>query len=722
MVEWFGKRARRGLGVTLALGLFLLPSLAWATTQVGDVELQAWYRQRHTFQTDSFDHVDWVQWRNEVFGWLVYDDIVRDGLLFDQIKVPFVQYATLNARYRFRYDPVYQIRDHFDNIYDDETKGRFIIPENGFRDIFVDLDFGQMGPGRLSARIGNQQLIWGEADLFRSLDAINPLQLNQTTGVGEKLDDLRFPLPIFKLLYDIGTVGQYLSEVTFEGFYTPAYRTSHVKLLVDNALHIPFHVKACWKDGKSVPYSVENCKDSRQFLPYRPNWLPWRRTRHPWSIIRHGSTNHADAYVFGCVPGTPCRSDVANERTSVFANHVKGNHHFDLRGWDQHAGGVRLLAKTFFNVDFTLNYLYIYNLVSSADSADLFRNKTWGDLRPELVYGDFGIIPDGNGGVLPPAGNFEEGLRRCLSRTGKAGDGGGRLQASPNRRDSTILTGADLHGFDWPERRLDANGNPLPGAQPHAARLPLTTCANGLVPQWGTNVFGLTATYNDFNYTGAVFRTEQSISTRETQLMFPPDSPNPRIIDGKPCLAGDPCYDKLTKRAFKTRLSKSTWVWRGMLAMDMLKAYDSYWLLRWTRYLPGQLGTNQSFVSAQWFWVYKAEANANGRHIGTGSLGLPGVEGERWYRWDYLLTLGTGGYGYFRGKLESRMAVVYEPRAQQTLLYGEWWWRNLLGYEPLEVSFGVSWKPSSRHDESWTALQFYTNRDLLWAQFTLYLL
>ncbi len=709
---------RGGRGLVFVLGLLFFPSLAWTTTQVGDMELQLWYRMRHTLQTDSFDHVEWVQWRNEVFGWLVYDPLVDYGQLFGKIEVPLIERAVLNARYRLRYDPVYQIRDHFDHIYDDEEKGSFIIPENGFRDVFVDLEFGQVGPGFFSARIGNQQIIWGEADLFRSLDAINPLHIDQTTGVGEKLDELRAPIFALKLLYDIGTVGTWFSDIAFETWYSPRYRTTHEKLIVEQGWRLPFHMKACWKDGRAVPFRFDNCKDSRKFLPFRPEWLPWRRTRHPWSLARVGSQLKKDSPVMGCVPGTLCRSDVFGERTSGIVNLSKGEFRHHLRGWDRHSGGIRILGRTFFNLDFTLNYMYIYNVYGSLDTASLF-NDTFGNLRPDIVYGDFGIIPDGKGGVLPPAGDFATGLRRCLSPTGKTNDGGGRL----NPKEATILTGADLQGFDWPERLLDANGNPLPGAQPHAARPPITTCARGIHQQPGTNIVGFTLTYNDFDYTGAVFRVEQSISTKEGLNVFPPGSPNPRIIDGKPA---DPSFEapfsEFANRSFKNRLLKTTWVWRGMLAMDLLKAYSNYWLLRWTRHLPGALGTNQSFLSFQWFWTYYGQAIANSLWNATGSTGRPGQRGHRHYRWNHLLTLGTSGYGYFNGRMEQRMAVVYEPRGKQTLLFGQWWWRNLLGYRALEVSFGVSWRPSSGNDDSWTLLEFYTDRDSLWAEVTYYFL
>src|SRR5947207_1014633 len=153
-----GKRAV--LSVILGLLSLLIWSTAvWASTRVGDAELQMWYRQRQTFHTDGGQHFDWDQWRNEIFGWFIYDPLVDNGRLFGQMDVPLVQHAVLNARYRFRFDPVYLIRDHFGKIYDNDERNNFVIPENGFRDLFVDLDFGHVGPGSFSLRVGNQQIV-----------------------------------------------------------------------------------------------------------------------------------------------------------------------------------------------------------------------------------------------------------------------------------------------------------------------------------------------------------------------------------------------------------------------------------------------------------------------------------------------------------------------------------------------------------------------------------
>ena len=89
--------------------LFLLSTVTWASTRLGqDIEVQAWYRTRNTFQTDGKEHFDWVQWRNEAFVWLTYDNLVENGRLkLGNVPIPFVESGALSARFRARVDPVY---------------------------------------------------------------------------------------------------------------------------------------------------------------------------------------------------------------------------------------------------------------------------------------------------------------------------------------------------------------------------------------------------------------------------------------------------------------------------------------------------------------------------------------------------------------------------------------------------------------------------------------
>ena len=95
--------------------------------------------------------------------------------------------------------------------------------------------------------------------------------------------------------------------------------------------------------------------------------------------------------------------------------------------------------------------------------------------------------------------------------------------------------------------------------------------------------------------------------------------------------------------------------------------------------------------------------------------------GCRENHWNHFFTLGLGGQGYFKSKLEQRLAIAYEPRGQQWLLYGQWWWRNFFNL-PVDLSMGTSWFPSSRMDNSWTLLNYFTNRNLVWLEATYYIL
>ena len=169
------------------------------------------------------------------------------------------------ARYRFRADPVWAIRDSYKKRYDKHERKSYLFPENGFRDLFLDLDFGQVGVGKLSARIGNQQIVWGESDLYRSIDVINPLRIDQNQGAGEKFDEFRSPIWALKLNYSIGNVGSLFSNVYIEPFYSPGFRGPTSNLINDGLLfRAPFHLKGCLDNNNNlIPYSAQACSFRR---------------------------------------------------------------------------------------------------------------------------------------------------------------------------------------------------------------------------------------------------------------------------------------------------------------------------------------------------------------------------------------------------------------------------------------------------------------------------
>jgi len=55
----------------------------------------------------------------------------------------------------------------------------------------------------------------------------------------------------------------------------------------------------------------------------------------------------------------------------------------------------------------------------------------------------------------------------------------------------------------------------------------------------------------------------------------------------------------------------TTPVWRSMVGFDLQQSLASYHGLGWMRHLPGQIGTQQSFLSFQWLMQYNFEGLSN---------------------------------------------------------------------------------------------------------------
>jgi hypothetical protein len=745
------KRFGMGILVGVFLGIMgMLTDVAstWASTRVGNMELQMWYRTRNTFHTNGGDDFNWVQWRNEVFLWLVYDKMVDNGKVFGQYAVPLVENATLNARYRFRADPVYAIRQHFRNLYDRQERYSFIFPENGFRDLFADLDFGEVGPGYLSARIGNQQIVWGESDLFRSIDVINPLRIDQNQGAGEKFDEFRTPLLALKLLYNIGNVGDSLANVAIEPFWTPRYRTGSSDLILEGGYRLPRHIKACLDENdREVPYDPVTCarlrssNGERVFVNYRPGYIGNRRVRHPWSIFWAGNNPRNASVDFACVTQF-CSPDVAGDRQSLFVNINQGKERHVLNGWGRHAGGVRITGTSVWGVDWSLNYAYIYTgETGSFDINGIFdaTGPFAGKINPNRVYGDFGALPGLDGAIAPPAGTFEEGLRRCASDNGKTQNSKGpsaknSINGVPplrgHKAGATLLTGGDLYGYNDPRRfrknnprgALADDGNPLPGRH-QATRVPVTFCAPAKHDFLRSHVSGFTLTYNDFDYTGMVFRVEESYSTKEPiRYAAPGFGPN-TSLGIKPFV-------------IREDIDKTTGVWRSMLGFDLLRSYKFF---SYIPFLHRSFSEQAWFLSGQWLMenTWNNIANNFCQNVDNIGNGITREQAEartatgkktysnprcRRYRFNHLFTLGFVNQGLFGSRLETRNAVAFEPRDKQYLLFSQWWWRNVMGYRNLELSAGVAWYPGSGIGESWSGIQHFADRDQLWLEMTYYLL
>ncbi|MEW6442311.1 MAG: DUF1302 family protein [bacterium] len=160
---------------------------------------------------------DLVQWRN--LGILEVNHDLEALTRELAILYPF-RVLKVRAKYhlvgRFLYEAVYDVgpealqdvaeRDP-ENI--DRFKQAYDLWE-----LYLDLSRGP-----LFIRLGRQNLAWGETDIFRLLDGINPLD-NTFGGPFEDLDDRRIPLWMLRGSYNFGRVGP-VSTLTLEGFWVP---------------------------------------------------------------------------------------------------------------------------------------------------------------------------------------------------------------------------------------------------------------------------------------------------------------------------------------------------------------------------------------------------------------------------------------------------------------------------------------------------------------------
>jgi hypothetical protein len=288
------------------------------------------------------------------------------------------------------------------------------------------------------------------------------------------------------------------------------------------------------------------------------------------------------------------------------------------------------------------------------------------------------------------------------------------------------LVGADLFGYNDPGRfrsnnrngALRPDGNPV--ASRHNAARPLrTNCLAAQHDYVWSHVPGFTLTYNDFEYTGMVFRVEQSFSTKE-------------VIRKNPNTAGP----KLQNRLVSDNFDRYTGIWRSMVGFDLLKSIPSF---RYIPFLHRSFSEQSWFISGQWLmqnhWnnvsnnfcqnvdkagnQYTEDQVRADRAAGLRSYSTPSCKRERW---NHLLTLGLANQGLFGSRVETRNAAVFEPRSQETLFFSQWWWRNVLGYPNVELSTGVAWFTGSNQSSSWSSLQQFSDRDSFWFEFTYYLL
>ncbi|MFO7962458.1 MAG: DUF1302 family protein [Desulfobacterales bacterium] len=164
--------------------------------------------------TDGFTFPDVDAWELVQHRNIAYVEFNHDLGELGRTGVDF-KYHLLG---RFLYEGIY---DYGPEEYQDAAE----VESDEFDDIAEDADlweaYADISRGPLFVRIGRQTLAWGETDIFRLLDNINPLD-NTYGFIFEDLDDRRIPLDMIRASYNIGRVG-IIRNFGLEGFWSPGF-------------------------------------------------------------------------------------------------------------------------------------------------------------------------------------------------------------------------------------------------------------------------------------------------------------------------------------------------------------------------------------------------------------------------------------------------------------------------------------------------------------------
>jgi hypothetical protein len=615
-------------------------------------EISARMSTQNSFQHNGADNINWVQWRNELRFDLKYE------LLPYGESLGILKTANFNMLYRARYDAVYDIRDSYGRRGYDRDDFRF--PEGKYpRELFMDFGFsGFLEP--LSVRLGRQHVVWGEADLFRSLDVVNPLNITQNGIVGEDFADYREPLWIAKFLWQIGELGP-ISQAGLEFFYSP------------NSIPFADRRMLITGDARRIHTDTNNVIDGFD----RHTVLPFKQIRHPWEIVRIGSGRAFD----GRTIDAP--SSVINQDGSFsdFIYQISQDYDESDIDWSRSMAGVRLIGTSFANVYFTLNYLFkrTDSAAAAVDFADIFDPSLpgTGAVQPDVLNRAIAAVgtPDLNGNGFPDG--VEQQLADCLARK------------SPELMLVSIRSDPTNPDLQTPATSTGCLGIPV-------------------IHPW-THIIGFTLTYNDYDWTGAILRMEQSFSTKEPGEGISPNNPS-RVEQGCGVTGeGLGCKGVPGSRDFETRNVRTTQMWRSMIGFDYLRSLAPMQARNFPNPIRSLLA-DQWFFTAQFLTEYRAHAD--------GQVGLTTSFTDRQQHWHPLLTFAATGF-FMNQRLRPLMAFGYEVNQEFPLAILQ---ADYFLTEKLVVRVGEILYMGSTQSQVNSFLNYYANRDTTYIRLTYFLL
>jgi hypothetical protein len=641
-------------------------STAGAVVQTEQYKVEGQVSVQPTFQHNDADSIEYVQQRQEIRLGGIWHFVPLHGS-----GSGFFKKADLSLLLRGRYDAVFDIRDAYKKRGYDRQDFRF--PEGSRpREFYADIEFNRGLLEPLSLRIGKQQIVWGEADFFRSLDVINPLRIDQMGLVGDDLDNYREPLWIFKALYNLGDFSQ-VAGLNLETFYSPDGRPLTNKLILGDGWRIFDSYSDCVPRGEPI-----DCR--------RPHKYNFRRVRHPWEIERVGpeystAPDQGDLgpllQSLGVPPGvTNGKADFIYLGNQKFGDRINiasdGYNEIDL---SRSMAGARLMGQTAIGgLYFTLNYI-------------------WKRAEIPAPYIGWETLFDPNAIPNPIGANLRnDKLTPALaglaaSQLGDLGPNQAALQDCMKNSTPTLILGPTTagkspYGYDFPSKSLGAACVPVKLWYPY------------------THIFGGTLTYNDYAYTGFIWRTEQSLSTNEPRTKYP-------------ALAGTRAGQFPNASDFARGGKETTAIWRSMVGFDYLRSpFHQHQLPTFLR----NVALTRSLLTDQWFFTFQFfnEYWSNVSH----QLGQDFSLTNRHEHWNPILTWIMTGF-FMHERMRPTIAAAYEVDTSFPVL-----WLQLQYFltNQLQVRVGEVNYMGSAHAENFLLLNKYSDRDTSYVRFTYFFL
>jgi hypothetical protein len=294
-----------------------------------------------------------------------------------------------------------------------------------------------------------------------------------------------------------------------------------------------------------------------------------------------------------------------------------------------------------------------------------------------------------------------------------------------------------------PPLRVTTGGAPTPTLQqpgPGDGLSHATFCVDVPVFHPWTHIIGGTMTYNDYEYTGLVFRLEQSFSTKEPaqlsgssparlleqkQACTTPSNPDgliPHFATGNPAVptdyAGVPLSANCighsawsTARDFETRLKRYMQVWRSMVGFDYLRSINTTFGRKVNNELIRSLLTDQWFFTFQFLNTYQSHADD--------SIDSSGNFVDRQQHWNPFLTLSGSGF-FMHQTLAPIWAVATDLSNGITPLF--FLQIKYFITPKVELRLGEVLYMGSRLNYNPSALNYYADRDNYSVRLTYYLM